>query len=167
MTSQSFCPPLLDQTETMKGYYQIKENRSLCPCGWMVPILEMRRFSCLLRLSFLSFLFDNYIYVLIPWNRSTEQALLTIYWYVTCQVTEFKDVPSSRKLLNVFYATDIIFKFWCNHYAWILISFILSISALDNTSYFNILKKGSARNANKVFIVPNRNIKKSLYCQYG
>ena len=31
---------------------QIKENRSLSPWGWMVPILKMRRFSCLLRLSF-------------------------------------------------------------------------------------------------------------------
>ena len=32
----------------MKGYNQIKENRSLSPWGWMVPILKMRRFSCLL-----------------------------------------------------------------------------------------------------------------------
>ena len=46
-------------------------------------------------------------------------------------------------------------------------SFILFISALDNTSYFNILKKGSARNVNKVFIVPNQKIKKSVYCLYG
>ena len=33
----------------MKGYDQIKENRSFSPWGWMVPILKMRRFSCLLR----------------------------------------------------------------------------------------------------------------------
>ena len=51
-------------------------------------------------------------------------------------------------------------KFWCNHYAWILISsFILFIIALHKASYFNILKKGSAGNVNKFFIVPNRNIK--------
>ena len=31
--SQRFCPPLLDKTETMKGYDQIKENRSLSPRG--------------------------------------------------------------------------------------------------------------------------------------
>ena len=35
----------------MRGYDQIKENRSLSPWGWMVPIFKMRRFSCLLRLS--------------------------------------------------------------------------------------------------------------------
>ena len=34
-----------------RGYDQIKENRSLSPWGWMVPILKMRRFSCRLRLS--------------------------------------------------------------------------------------------------------------------
>ena len=33
----------------MKEYDQIKENRSLSPWGWMIPILKMRRFSCLLR----------------------------------------------------------------------------------------------------------------------
>ena len=37
--------------ETMKRCDQIKENRSLSPWGWMVPILKMRHFSCLLRLS--------------------------------------------------------------------------------------------------------------------
>ena len=31
--SQRFCPPLLDKTETMKGYDQIKESRSLSPWG--------------------------------------------------------------------------------------------------------------------------------------
>ena len=31
---------------------QIKENRSLSLWGWMVQILKMRRFSCLLRLLF-------------------------------------------------------------------------------------------------------------------
>ena len=35
----------------MKGYDQMKGNRSLSPWGWMVPILKMRRFSYLLRLS--------------------------------------------------------------------------------------------------------------------
>ena len=29
---------------------QMKENRSLSPWGWMVPIFKMRRFSCLLQL---------------------------------------------------------------------------------------------------------------------
>ena len=44
----------------MKGYDRIKANRSLSPSGWLVLILEMRRFLCLLQLSFLSFLFDDY-----------------------------------------------------------------------------------------------------------
>ena len=35
----------------MKEYDQIKENRSFSQWGWMVPILKMRRFLCLLRLS--------------------------------------------------------------------------------------------------------------------
>ena len=43
--------PCWTKTETMKRCDQIKENRSLSPWGWMVPILKMRRFSCLLRLS--------------------------------------------------------------------------------------------------------------------
>ena len=44
-----FCPPLLDKNKLWRD--QIKENRSLSPWGWMVPILKMRRFSCLLPLS--------------------------------------------------------------------------------------------------------------------
>ena len=47
MRSQRFCPPLLDKNRNYEGIYnnQIKENCSLS------PILKMRRFSCLLRLS--------------------------------------------------------------------------------------------------------------------
>ena len=47
----AFVHPCWTKTETMKRCDQIKENRSLSPWGWMVPILKMRRFSCLLRLS--------------------------------------------------------------------------------------------------------------------
>ena len=31
--SRRICPPLLEKTEAIKGYYQIKENRSLSPRG--------------------------------------------------------------------------------------------------------------------------------------
>ena len=47
----AFVRPCWTKTETMKGYDQTKENRSLSPWAWMVPILKLRCFSCLLRLS--------------------------------------------------------------------------------------------------------------------
>ena len=45
--SHRFCWHMLHKNRN----YEINENRSCSPWGRAVPILKMRRFSCLLRLS--------------------------------------------------------------------------------------------------------------------